>query len=240
MRLQALALVAAAGVLAACGTEDAPTGITPTGPFGLVRLVNAVPDVATVGPLNAVLEGVPFTAGLAYGAATAFQPVYTGPRTLRVRRTADTAAVVLDAAIDIPDKQARSIVAFGRAATGVASLTVNDSLAVLPTDSARVRVVHVSPSTSGVDVYITPATTAAITAVAPTLPGVAFRGVTRYANVAAGAYRVRVTAPGSKTVVADTSLTGTAAVALGSVRTVLVLDRANGGTPPILRVLTDR
>lgn len=238
MRSYTLLLVAAAAGLAACSTDSGDGGYEPTEPFGRVRLVNAVPDVATVGPINAVIEGVPFTAGLAFGTGTPYQTVYTGSRELRVRRTADTAAVVFDAPLDVQSGQAYSVYATGRTGA-VAALTVADSIVAAATDSARVRVVHVAPGAASVDVYLT-TTAAAIAALAPSVASVAFRSASAYRNVPAGAYRVRVTAPGSKAVLADTSLAGAAAVALGSIRTVLVVDRVGGGGPPLVRVLTDR
>jgi hypothetical protein len=237
MRLKLLLVAAASAGLAACGTEEADGPLQPTGPFGRVRFVHAVPD-ASVGAVNATLEGLPLAAGLAYGAGTPYQPVYAGPRTIVVKRTVDTAATVLNVPFDVGASVVNTVYAAGRAATA-ASFITTDTITIQPTDSARVRVVHVSPGAGNVDVYVTP-TTASIAALAPTAAGVSFRSVTRYRNVPSGRFRVWVTAPGTKTVLVSDSLTAANAVATGSIRTVLVLDRAGGGVPPILRFLTDR
>ena len=234
MRLKAILAVAAVSVAAACGTDDVPDGVEPSGPFGRVRFVNAVPDAA-VGAVNVTLEGVPFGAGLGAGLATGYQPVYTGPRTLVVRRSADTSVSVLDAAVDVAASTAYTVAAVGRAGA-VRSLTLTDSVAIEATDSARVRVAHLSPSGGNVDVYLT-TTTASIATAAPTIANLAFQSASRYVRVPNGRVRVRVTAAGSKTVAADDSSSN---LALGQIRTVLVLDRLTGGAPPRLVTLVDR
>ena len=234
MRSRAVIAVAAAAVAAACGTEDSPAGVEPTEPFGRVRFVNAVPDTS-VGPVNVTLEGVPFAAGLAHGAGSAYQPVHAGPRTLLVRRTADTTRRVLDAAVDVAESAAYTVAAVGRAGA-VASLVLTDTVTIQAADSARVRVAHLSPTVGNVDVYLT-TTTASIATAAPTIANLGFRAASRYVTVPVGRLRVRVTAAGSKTVAADDT---TATPALGSIRTALVLDRNGGGLPPRLAILTDR
>jgi hypothetical protein len=234
MRLRALCIAAAAVALAACETDEGNGPLAPTGAFGRVRFVNAVPDAA-VGALNASLEGIPFAAGLAAGAATPYQPVYTGERALVVRRTADTAAVLLNAPFTVVDGGAYTVVAAGRAAN-VAPVVLTDSVTIAPTDSARVRVAHLSPSGGPVDVYLT-TTSASIATVAPAVAGLPYQSAAPYLRVPNGRIRIRVTAAGTKTVAADDT---TNVLAAGQIRTVLVLDRAGGGAPPRVVTLTDR
>lgn len=233
-RLRALCIAATAFALAACGTEERDGPLAPTGPFGRVRFVNAVPDAA-VGALNASLEGVAFAAGLAAGAATPYHPVYTGERALVVRRTADTAAVLLNAPFTVADGGAYTVVAAGRAAN-VTPVVLTDTIAINPTDSARVRVAHLSPSAGPVDVYVT-TTTASIATATPAVASLPYQSAARYLRVPNGRIRIRVTAAGTKTVAADDT---TNVLAAAQIRTVLVLDRAGGGTPPRLVTLTDR
>ena len=234
MRSRVIVAVAAAAVLAACGTDESSGGIGPSGTFGVVRFVNAVPDTS-VGQVNVTLEGLPFAAGLGNGAGSTYQPVYTGPRTLLVRRTVDTTARVIDAPIDVGASTVYTVAAIGRAGS-VSSLILTDTITIQATDSARVRLAHLSPSAGNVDVYLT-TTTASIATVAPTIANLAYRSASRYVTVPAGRLRVRVTAVGSKTVAADDT---SATLALGQIRSALVLDRNGGGTPPRLAILTDR
>jgi hypothetical protein len=98
-------------------------------------------------------------------------------------------------------------------------------------------VVHASAGApTAVDVYVTAAGTD-IATVTPTAANVAYRTGTAYLALAAGVWRVRVTAVGSKTPLLDTSLPSLAAL---TARTVLFLDRAAGGLPATSAVLTDR
>ena len=77
-------------VAAACSAKDAPTGPTPTGPSGRLRVVNATPDPTRGGAANVKIGDQVFAVNVAYGAATGYQRVYTGPRDLHLRRTSDT------------------------------------------------------------------------------------------------------------------------------------------------------
>jgi hypothetical protein len=240
MRLRALCIAATAVALAACETDEGDGPIEPTGAFGRVRFVNAVPDAA-VGALNASLEGLPFTAGLAAtptapaALATPYQPVYTGERVLVVRRTADTSAVLLNAPFTVTDGGAYTVVATGRTAS-VTPVVLTDSITIGATDSARVRIAHFSPSGGAVDVYLT-TTTASIATAAPTVAALPYQSAARYLRVPNGRLRIRVTPAGSKTVAADDT---TNVFAAGQIRTVLVLDRVGGGAPPRVVTLTDR
>jgi hypothetical protein len=234
MRLRALCIAATAVALAACETDEGDGPLEPTGAFGRVRFVNTVPDAA-VGAMNASLEGVPFAAGLAVGAATPYQPVYTGERALVVRRTADTAAVLLNAPFTVTDGGAYTVVAAGRTAS-VTPVVLTDSVSIGATDSARVRIAHFSPSGGAVDVYLT-STTASIATAAPTVAALPYQSAARYLRVPNGRLRIRVTPAGSKTVAADDT---TNVFASGQIRTVLVLDRVGGGAPPRVVTLTDR
>src|SRR5919204_5652431 len=95
-RTVAAALALAALVpLAACGEKTVgPTGVTPTKPFGRMRVVNAVANARIADRVNVTVDGVPFGVNLAYGAVAPsgtalYYPVYEGVRKLAVRRTAD-------------------------------------------------------------------------------------------------------------------------------------------------------
>ena len=100
----ALALAALAP-LAACGEKTVgPTGVTPTQPFGRLRVVNAVRNATIADRVNVSVDGVPFAVNLAYGAVAPsgtvlYYPVYEGSRQATVRRTADTTVKVLDEAL---------------------------------------------------------------------------------------------------------------------------------------------
>ena len=110
MRFRAIALLSAALSLTACGTDEVgPTGFDPNQPTGRIRYVHAITGTT---PANVTVDGVPLGVSLAYGATapappTLYYPAYAGNRQFAVRRTADTSAHLLDAAVDVPRRFAR-------------------------------------------------------------------------------------------------------------------------------------
>ena len=97
--LAAVACVATA----ACGTKEAPGPLEPTGPTGRVRFVDMITDT-TRGRVNAILEGLPFGVNLTYGQSTPatlpspstanYSAILAGNRTMLLKRTADTTALI--------------------------------------------------------------------------------------------------------------------------------------------------
>lgn len=230
----------------ACGEESLPTGVVPNQATGRVRVVNAVSDPTRADRVNITVAGTPLAVNIAYGGVAPavgvqpnpalYYPVYGGSWPLAVRRTADTTVKVLDHSLTIAANTDYTVIALGQTAPASALVLTDDNTAP-GAGSIRLRVVHASLSTPGaVDVYVT-AASADISTITPTAAGVALRSATPYLSLAAGAYRVRVTAAGSKTPLLDTTL---AALTSGSVRTVLFLDRAAGGLPAVATTLVDR
>lgn len=241
-----LAAAALALGLAACAEEDLPSGLAATGPTGRVRFIHAVADPARADRLDITLAGVPIAVNVAFGVAAPntvaqpnpapYYPVYVGSWPLVARRTADSTVTVLSQTLTVAAGTDYSVVAVGTSA-GVSAVVLTDDNQAPAAGSIRLRVVHASPSSAAaVDVYVTPAATD-IATVAPTASNVAFKAATPYLALAAGTYRVRVTAAGSKTPILDTTLP---ALASGAARTVLLLDRAAGGTPATSAVVVDR
>jgi hypothetical protein len=241
---RALALLAGSLLsLAACSEEDVPTGVTPTDEAGRVRFVHAIADPARADRVDVTVDGVPLTAGMAYGtgapllaaATPAYYPVYVGARSLKVVRTTNTSLQLLDQALTIADDTDYTVMAVGNA-TAIQGVVLTDANAAPAAGSSKIRAVHGSASTGNVDVYIT-STTADITAINPTVANLAPRTATVYQTVTAGTYRVRFTTAGTKTVILDVN---NVALASLQVRSVFALDRAAGGAPLTSLTLTDR
>jgi hypothetical protein len=236
--IAALAIVAA---LSACGEEDVPTGIRPNGTSGRVRFVHAVADPARADRVNVTVENVPLTANLAFGAVApvaptaTYYPVLTGSRLLAVRRTADTTVKVLDQPLTISENVDYTVMAVGNAA-GVSGVVLTDDNTVPTAGNVKLRAVHAAPSSGAVDVYIT-SPAGDITTTAPQITNLAFRGGSTYLSLPAAAYRVRFTPTGTKAISLDVTIS---ALASGAIRTVVALDRAQGGAPLTSATLTDR
>ena len=249
MRARAFAMMTCAVALTACGTEEmGPTGFQPTQPTGRFRFVHAISDPARASAINVTVDGVPAAVSIVYAGttpttalpnpglvpATLYYPAYAGNRQLAVRRTADTTVRLLDAAIPITANTDHTVLAVGSAT--ITALVLTDDNAAPGAGNVKIRAVNAATAAGTVDVYVT-APGASIAAIAPTFAGVAPRTASGYLERAAGAVQVRFTTAGTKTVVRDVAL-GT--LAAGTIRTVVLLEAAAGGTPLTSSVLIDR
>ena len=238
MRLK-LILLAGAALLAACDTDEGPSGVGLGSGVGRLRLVNATPDTVNVRTVNAWFDdqpAVPLTANLGYGVATDYRAVTTGTHELNVRRTVDTAAVVFDAQVDVTANTDYTVLATGLN-PDIAPVVLTDDNSAPAAGEAKLRVVHAAPGAGIVDVYVTAPGVADITLLEPTAAGASYRNASAYFPVAAGAQRVRVTGAGTKVVILDVT---TPALAAGQIRSLLVLDKPGGGLPLQSSLLVDR
>lgn len=232
-RLSAALLLAVS--VAGCEPDVASTGPTFDGQTGRLRVVSATPDAARPHPVNITVDGVPVAVNVAYGAGTAYVPASAGSHRVVVRRTADTTVVLHQGDVTVGANSDHTLVTTGTGA-GTQGTLLSDDNAAPASGNIRLRVVNASPTATSVDVYLTTAA-ADITTATPAIAALAFRAASSYQSLAAGTYRLRATTAGTKTVVLDVTLP---AIAAGGGRTILVLDRAQGGTPLTSAVLTDR
>jgi hypothetical protein len=245
------ALAALALLAAACGTDDAPGPLEPTGEVGRVRFVNVITDTAR-GRVNVKLEGVPFGVNLTYATTTPatlpapstalYAPVYVGDRTLVLTRTADTTAAVATLAFTAAADD-RTVYAIGGAGgTAITPFVTSDTNAAPAAGEARVRAVHLSPTAGPVDLFVT-APGANLAAATPTLANVPYQGVSAYLALPAGTYQLRAvpagTPPADRPARVAINL-ASLALAAGSARTIVAADNATGGAPLRAFVLVDR
>lgn len=243
-------VVAAAALLAGCGTTDAPDPLLP-GPAGRVRFVNLITDAAR-NPVNATLERMPFGVNLNYAGTTPsslpapanaiYRPILTGSRTLVLRRTADTAAVVATIPLSIAVSVDYTVYATGGVgASPIVPVITTDTNSTPAAGQVRVRVVHLAPTAGAVDLFVT-AVGADLATATPTLAGVALGG-TRYLSVPAATYQVRAvpagTAPSARAANVTINLASVALPANGA-RTIIAADNSTGGAPLRFIPLVDR
>lgn len=251
MRLRLIPLVGALAALAACGTDEVgPTGFEPNEPTGRLRFAHAISDPARASAINVTVDGVPLGVNLVYAGTTPtttlpnpgvapappilYYPAYVGNRQFAVRRTADTTVRLLDYTLAVAENVDQTVIALG--STTVSAFVLTDNNAAPAPGNVKLRAVNAAPAASNVDVYVTGATTDILT-IPPTFAGLAPRTASTYLERAAGTVRIRFTTAGTKTVVRDVSISSLAA---GSIRTVVLLEAAAGGTPLTSTVLTDR
>ena len=254
LRMSRLTMGLMTGAVAAglaCGTKDAPGPIGPTGPVGRVRFVNLIIDPADV-PVNAILEGLPFGVTLGYGAATPaslpapaaafYSPIYTGSRTLVLKRTADTSVTVATINFTVADGVDQTIYATGGAgATAVTTFITTDDNPAPPAAEVRFRVVNLTGG--AVEVFFT-ATGADLAAATPAMT-VPAQTASAYFPLPPGGYQIRTvpagTAPAARNGAVNMTIAAPATpYAGGTARTVVVATSATGGTPLRGFVLGDR
>jgi hypothetical protein len=244
-------ILAAAALLAGCGTRDAADPLIP-GPQGRIRFVSLITDT-TRGRVNAILESVPFGVDLRYGGTTPsslpspataiYSPILTGVRSLVLKRTADTSVTVGSFSVTIGNNTDYTVYATGGVgASAIASFVTTDTNTAPTVGAARVRVVHLSPTAGNVDLFVT-AVGADLALATPTLANVPYQAAAYLPSVAAGTYQVRAvpagTAAVSRAAAVSINLASVAIPANGA-RTIIAADNNVGGAPLRFITLTDR
>jgi uncharacterized protein DUF4397 len=230
----AACLVLVALPLAACDAGvEAP--LSAPAATGRLRFVNASPDTTRAKAVNVRIDGVPWVANQAYKAGTGYVLALPGERQVEVRKTTDTTVVVLTQAVTVAANGDYTVLPTGLA-PDLTGLVLDDDNVAPPAGNVRIRIVHASPAAGAVDVYVT-APGADLATETPDTTNLGYRSASAYLTLPVGSHRIRWTAPGTITVVGDTT---TAALATGQIRTVALLDRAGGGTPHTYVILSDR
>ena len=251
-----MALVTAAFLAAACGTKEAPGPLEPTGPTGRIRFVNVINDPARV-PVNAILEQVPFGVNLGYTGTTPsslpapntalYSAIYAGNRSLVLKKTADTTVTVASFTVAMAADEDRTVYATGGNAGGTVTMfsTKDTNNAAIPAGQTRARIVNLSPAAGAVDVFIT-APNADLATATPVAANLAAQAASLYFTIPAiSSYQVRAvpagTAPASRAASVIVTITPTTpTLAAGTGHTIVIADRAQGGTPVTAFVLTDQ
>ena len=217
------ALLAALG-LAACG-DDNDNDIT-----ARMRVVHLSPDAAAIDVF--VGDTREFT-NATFAVPTDYQDVAAGTQTLRFVATGDTVTLGSgDEELELSRNYTLLATGFADAVT---PLLLSDTTDAPASGKIRVRLVHASPSTGAVDVYVGDPTDD-ISTVTPTLTNVSFGDATNYITLDEGTYRIRLTAVGDTEAVLDEELT----LSDGAVRTIIARDAVGGGVPAEVVVLDDR
>ena len=245
-------LCVAAGIVAACSTDEAPGPLEPTGPTGRVRLLNLITDPARA-TVNASLEGLVFTVSLLYGqtapanlpapATAPYAAVYTGDRSFVLKRTADTTAALATLNFTIADAQDLTVYAAGGAGgSAITRFVTTDTNPAPVAGETRLRIVNGSPTAGAVDVFVT-AVGADLSTATPRATGLAYQSASAYFTVAPGTYQVRAvpagTAPANRAAAVTVNLASTA-FTTATARTIVLADRAAGGAPLQAIVIGDR
>lgn len=200
----------------------------------LVRVINASPD----SPNLDVVDGFDgFTAGfdiarnLAFRSVSAYTSVNSGSQSVAVFAS-DSSGLLLQGTPFFGERQDYTIVLLGSVQFLNAILLTDDNSAPAA-NNFKLRFVHTSPTTNAVDVYIT-SPNADLASASPSFANIGFGQFAGYATQPQGAFQLRVTLTGTKTVLADT---GSVMFTAGQIRTAVLVNPPGTATEPLNIVL---
>lgn len=212
--LRVAVAVLATGLMAACSKD---TGATETelGPRASVRVINAVPDTASMDYRFVDSVEAPIELGLAFRSASGYQPFKVGARRLRAFAASQVPAIVfgapiIDQVVTLQANKYYTIIHVGLAnsagGTGDSVIVIEDSIPTLGilNGSIAIRGVHAAPTVGAVNVFTTRTVAAALPAT-PAFANLNFGRTTGY---------IRLTAPDS--VAARVSVVATPATVLSA------------------------
>jgi Domain of unknown function (DUF4397)/Fasciclin domain len=172
--------------------------LPPAPAMARVRAVHASSDAPAV---NILVDGATAFSGANFRDATPFAKVPAGNRNIKVQ-LASNGATAINADLDLADGTDYTVLAINKVANiGPLVLNdINDGNSKPGNGKTKVRLVHAAadPAAATVDVYIT-APHSELKNTNPTI-----KDFSKFLEVAAGHYQVRITLPGTKTVVIDT------------------------------------
>ncbi len=201
-------LVAAAATLSACGGNDLADALNIGSPRA--RLVNAIPGGAGLQLYRN--DNLQSDAGtLAYEQASKYFDTVTATSTWSLR-DATSGQQVGSTSMRVDGSTRYTLVAFAGAGTQADMVQISDPFNFdLTANKARVRVVNGSSNSGAFDLYLT-AVGADLASATPVMTNVAYQGVSPASGADSytfgyGAYELRITTAGTKTVLFDGTLT---------------------------------
>jgi hypothetical protein len=185
--------------------------------------------------VNFRVEEADVRTDVAYGDdVSAYGAVPAGSRKLAARLTDGTTD--LASATEAFQSGSQYTAVLVKGSSGEEIVVFADTSTAAAEGKTRLRIINAAPAAEAVDVYVTDAdadledATAALTEVEPA-------AASKYVEVTSGAQRIRFTTAGTKTVVLDIDSID---LPDGGVRTVLLLEAEEGGTPFQSIVAEDR
>jgi hypothetical protein len=216
MRLKLLSALLAATALAACDDNDDGTG--PEGE-ARVRIVHVAPEVSDI---DLLLDGSVLEEDIPYATGTEYEEVGAGNRSVQVRPTGSTTAII-EGDVALTDGASHTLLV-GGPSTDLRVDVLEDDLEAPDPGFAKLRLIHGAPNAGEVDIYVT-APGADLALETPDEAGLASGEVLGYTEVEEGDYQVRVTPSGTLTPVIDE----TVSLGSGDIRTAVAIEVVGGG-----------
>jgi len=216
----ALILLGAALLTVGCGSSS--------GRFRFVQAATAVPT-----NVDLQVDGKSVQTAIGFGQTATYRTTATGSRKFEVFASGTTSNPYASASITVGAYT--TIFAAGSFSGGIPALVpFTDDNTTPTTGNARLRVIHMSPTTNSVDVYIVP-TGNDIAGLNPQVSGLTYQNPSNYQQLSANSYDVVLTVTNQQVILSKDTYTLTSQ----QVRTVVILDQPNGGGPAQQIILND-
>ena len=198
-----------------------------------IRIVHAAPDA---GALSVILDEDEAVSSLPYGEFTEYLPSPEG-KEVRIRVYSESEVIpIIDEKKEILSGKDYSLYLLEEADSDTVVLQLGTDTNTPPDDGQfRLRIGNFSPTNATVDVYLLKPD-GRVRDSTPAAAAVAYKAFTKYFDIDAGEFVVKITAADSKTVLLDT---GVISGKDGEVRTVVVLEKEGGGKPLSSQYLLD-
>jgi hypothetical protein len=194
-----------------------------------LRALHASPDAPRV---NLRVNGVQALANVDYGQGSGFVNVLESTRVEVEAIIPGGNAVVLDRRLSLDFSTDYTVLAVGEVADPIDTLVISNPAArAIAAGNLRAQVVHAAPNAPAVDVYVTAPTATLASSTPINVGALAFGEYTGSVEVAAGDYRVRVTAAGNPGAVVYDS--GTLALPAGADLLIAAIENTGPGAMPV-------
>jgi Domain of unknown function (DUF4397) len=226
--MQSLAAIAMGFALAACGSSDNDNGTSNTNTA--IRISHLAPDAPKV---DVTVDGAAFLTAVDYGSSSGLKPLKAGSYRVAVDGIlpGGTTTVIGPVSLELKPDTQYDVLAVGKLAgsgdTAFGPLVIERPSQTPTGGDIRVQVVHAAPGAPAVDIHVT-APGAALTS--PTLANIPFKTYSDPLSLPAGEYQVRLTLPGSVTVVYDS---GPLTLSAGSDLLIAAIDNLGAGPSPV-------
>ena len=217
----ALILLGAAVLTVGCSTSS--------GRFRFVQAATAVPTNVDV-----QVDGKSIQTNIGFGQTATYRTISTGSHKFALFASGTTSNPYASASVTIG--KYTTIFAAGSFSGGIPALApFTDDNTTPTTGNARLRIIHMSPSTTAVDVYVVPSGND-IAGLNPQFPGLTYQNASpNYLQLSANSYDVVLTVTNQQVILSRDTYTLTSQ----QVRTVVILDQPNGGGPAQQIILND-
>lgn len=216
----ALILLGAALLTVGCGSSS--------GRFRFVQAATAVPT-----NVDLQVDGKSIQTAIGFGQTATYRTISAGSHKFEVFASGTTSNPYASASVTVGAYT--TIFAAGPFNGGIAALVpFTDDNTTPTTGNARLRVIHMSPTTTSVDVYIVPSGND-IAGLNPQISGLTYQNPSNYQQLSANSYDVVLTVTNQQVILSKDTYTLTSQ----QVRTVVILDQPNGGGPAQQIILND-